>query len=239
MPPETWDARAAELPPRDVAICVVAESQDAAGRVASALVERGFAGAAPADPALLATRGESGPSRAVLWRPSPALVRAAPHLPARGRGLDVACGSGRHGAWLACKGIAAWGIDVLPDALARARGLAARAPVTAPVAFAVADATRPLPFADGTFDVVCGFRYLDRALFARLHALLAPGGVLVWETFLVAQAQFGRPTDPRHLLAPGELERLVRDAGLAPLATHESVPPGGPALASVVAVRAA
>jgi SAM-dependent methyltransferase len=199
------------------------------------LRERGFAGATAADAALLAAREETGPSRGVLWRPSAALLRAAPHLPAHGRALEVACGSGRNATWLACRGLTTWGVDLLPDALVRARGVAAHAPLAAPIAFAVADATRPLPFPAGMFDVVCGIRYLDRALFPRLARLLAPSGVLVWETFLEAQARFGRPRRPEHLLAEGELERLCRAAGLTAVLVQETIPPGGPALAAIVA----
>ncbi len=235
LPAAAWDERAAELPPRDARICIVAEDATAAERAAETLRDRGFAGAVAADAALLAARAETGPARAVLWMPSPALVAAAAHLPVRGRALDVACGSGRNATWLACRGLATWGIDLLPDALVRARGVASHAPHAGPIAFAVADATRPLPFRDGTFDVVCGFRYLDRALFPRLARLLRPGGVLVWETFLEAQAQFGRPRRPEHLLAEGELERLCRAAGLATLRVEEVVAPGGPALAAIVA----
>jgi len=235
LPAAAWDARAAELPPRDATFCIVAEDAAAAERAAQELRDRGFVGAVAADEALLASRAETGTSRGVLWQPSAALIAAAPHLPAWGRALDVACGSGRNATWLAGRGLATWGVDLLPDALARARSVAAHAPPGAAIAFAAADATRPLPFRDGTFDVVCGFRYLDRALFPRLSRLLKPSGVLVWETFLEAQARFGRPRRPEHLLAEGELEALCRAAGLATVAITETVAPGGPALAAIVA----
>ena len=59
------------------------------------------------------------------------------------------------------------------------------------------------------YDVVVVVHYLHRALFPALIAALAPGGVLVYETFTVAQAARGRPTNPAFLLEPGELPRLV------------------------------
>jgi SAM-dependent methyltransferase len=168
-------------------------------------------------------------------------------LPRGGTALDVATGSGRHAVALAMHGLRTWGLDLLPDALVRARRLAretarVRAAAGLPLAecaFARGDATRALPFAAGTFDVVCGFRYLDRARFPDFARLLAPGGTLVWETFTVEQRRFGRPQRAEFLLEPGELERLCEDAGLAVEAGGESVPPGGPALASVRARRRA
>jgi len=50
------------------------------------------------------------------------------------------------------------------------------------------------------------FNYLQRDLFAALEAALAPGGVLVYETFTRAHTQeLGHDVDRRYLLAPGEL----------------------------------
>ena len=51
--------------------------------------------------------------------------------------------------------------------------------------------------------------YLHRPLFPPLLAALRPGGVLVYETFTIAQAARGKPTNPDFLLRPGELRDLV------------------------------
>jgi hypothetical protein len=40
---------------------------------------------------------------------------------------------------------------------------------------------------------------------------LRPGGLLVYETFTVEQAAFGRPRNPDHLLHPGELQQTFAD----------------------------
>ena len=76
--------------------------------------------------------------------------------------------------------------------------------------------------------------YLHRPLFPALLAALAPGGVLVYETFTVAQAARGRPTNPAFLLEPGELPRLV--APLEVLAAREGDFEGR-MVSSVVAVK--
>jgi len=62
----------------------------------------------------------------------------------------------------------------------------------------------------GTFDAVLVFNYLDRASMPRILRLVAPGGLLMMETFLEAQREAGwGPTSDEHLLRPGELARLV------------------------------
>jgi hypothetical protein len=46
---------------------------------------------------------------------------------------------------------------------------------------------------------------LHRPLFPRLIAALAPGGLLVYETFGSGNERFGKPSNPDFLLRPGEL----------------------------------
>jgi hypothetical protein len=52
--------------------------------------------------------------------------------------------------------------------------------------------------------------YLHRPLFPALLDAIAPGGVLLYQTFMVGQERFGRPANPDHLLKDGELLELVR-----------------------------
>ena len=85
-----------------------------------------------------------------------------------------------------------------------------------------------------TFDLIVVTRYLHRPLFPRLVEALAPGGVLVYETFLVGQAERGHPRNPAFLLEPGELLRLVHP--LEVLRSREGDFDGA-MLASVVARR--
>ena len=71
-----------------------------------------------------------------------------------------------------------------------------------------ADLTRsPLP--GDRFDLIVVTRYLHRDLFPTLRAAVTPSGVILYETFTVAQRAHRRgPTSPDHLLEPGELLRL-------------------------------
>ena len=47
--------------------------------------------------------------------------------------------------------------------------------------------------------------YLHRPLLPAIAQALAPGGVLIYETFARGNERFGRPHNPDFLLRPGEL----------------------------------
>ncbi len=123
------------------------------------------------------------------------------------RVLDVAAGNGRHGVLAAPLGAEVTLLDRDESGLGSARALAAGFGVTVEVR--VADLTRPWPDL-GVFDAILVFNYLDRDRMGDLFARLAPGGLLLMETFLEAQREQGwGPQSGQHLLRPGELGRLV------------------------------
>jgi tellurite methyltransferase len=146
--------------------------------------------------------------------------------------LDVACGSGRHALALATRGIATIGVDRDP---LRLRDLAQRARrESLPLRLVRADleAAPSPPWGSSRAGALLVFRYLHRPLCAALAESLRPGGLLVYETFTVAQRELGYgPVKPALLLEPGELpalfptlevlsfeEGLTRDARPAALA---------------------
>ena len=141
--------------------------------------------------------------------PSPFIVewigRIARERGPHPRALDVAMGRGRHAVALARSGFRTFGVDVAQDAVREAIAAARRQGVR--VDGWCADLTQhPLPRA--RFDVVLVCRYLQRDLFADLRAALAPGGVVIYETFTTAQRALGRPpASADHLLEPGELRQ--------------------------------
>ena len=144
-----------------------------------------------------------------IGAPSPWLQRWA-HLIAPGaRVLDLACGHGRHARWLAGRGAHVTAIDRDEAALAT---MATLAGITTLVAD-VEDGPWPLA-TDAAFDAVIVTNYLHRPLFARIAASVAPGGVLIYETFAQGNERYGKPSNPLFLLAPGELLGVARDAGL-------------------------
>jgi rhodanese-related sulfurtransferase len=156
-----------------------------------------------------------------LWGPSDWLVDHAAVLRGATRVLDVACGRGRHALLLAGAGFDVTALDRDPESLAHVARMADR--LQWPVRTISLDLeTFPAPSIEPAgFDVILVFRYLFRPLFPSLARALAPGGRLVYETFLKAQAAVGHPKSARFLLEPGELVGLLRSEGLEVVASRE------------------
>jgi hypothetical protein len=68
----------------------------------------------------------------------------------------------------------------------------------------------PWPYQGQMFAGVVVVNYLHRSLLPRLLEALAPGGVLIYETFAAGNERFGRPSNPDFLLKSGELLEAVR-----------------------------
>lgn len=134
---------------------------------------------------------------------------------AGGRVLDLACGPGRHAYWLHARGHAVTAVDRSAAALAS----------LAPLAAAGAEVLQaeledgPWPLAGRAFDAVVVTNYLWRPRLADTVAALAPGGVLLYETFAQGNETVGRPARPEFLLRPGEL--LQAAAGLRVVAYED------------------
>jgi SAM-dependent methyltransferase len=115
--------------------------------------------------------------------------------------LDVACGSGRHLRWFAQRGCRVTGVD---------RDATALEPLRDAGELLVADIENdPWPLAERTFDAVVVTNYLWRPLLPTLVASVAPGGVLLYETFADGNQTVGKPSRPDFLLRPGELLHVV------------------------------
>jgi SAM-dependent methyltransferase len=140
----------------------------------------------------------------LLAAPSPWLVRWSHLLAPQSRVLDVACGSGRHIHYLQALGHRVTGLDV--DTRAAQSWTPQSELITADLE------NQPWPLQGGQghrlFDAVVVFNYLWRPLWPDLLASLAPGGLLLYETFAHGQALLGRPRNPDFLLQPGELIAL-------------------------------
>ena len=130
-----------------------------------------------------------------------AWVQRWSHLvPAGASVLDVACGSGRHLRWFAQRGCRVTGVD---------RDAAASAPLAGIAEIVVADIEAgPWPLDGRQFDAVVVTNYLWRERLPDVIASLAPGGVLLYETFAAGNESVGKPSNPKFLLQPGELLRV-------------------------------
>ncbi len=61
------------------------------------------------------------------------------------------------------------------------------------------------------YDGIIVTNYLHRPLLPAIARALAPGGVLIYETFARGNERFGRPHNPDFLLRPGELLEAFAD----------------------------
>lgn len=132
------------------------------------------------------------------------MTRFAPLVPRSGTVLDIACGSGRHLRLFHARGHPVVGIDIDDRGVA---DIAAQRDVE----IVTADLEGgPWPLPDRRFAAIVVTNYLHRPLFPRLVGALAPGGLLLYETFAAGNGRFGRPSCPAYLLRSGELLELTR-----------------------------
>jgi SAM-dependent methyltransferase len=131
--------------------------------------------------------------------PSAWVRRFAPLIDPAGTVLDLACGLGRHARLFAAAGMRVVAVDRDPSAGAALAAVAG-------VDFIGADLEgAPWPLPGRTFGGIVVTNYLHRPLFATLAAALAPGGVLIYETFAAGNERYGKPSNPAFLLRPREL----------------------------------
>jgi len=145
-----------------------------------------------------------GPLAPASW-----LVLNADLLPTGGRVLDVACGSGRNALLLATAGFPVRAVDRDPNRIESLQDIAGRLGLGLDAEVLDLEA-EDVNLGSGIYSVVLGIHYLHRPLFPALIRSLAPGGILLYETFTEEQAQRGKPTCPDFLLKPGELRQLVK-----------------------------
>jgi SAM-dependent methyltransferase len=127
------------------------------------------------------------------------VTRWAP-LVERGPVLDVACGAGRHARLFLERKLPVVAVDREAQAIPGAE-------------FVQADLEdgRPWPFAGRRFGAIVVTHYLHRPLMGAIAASLEEGGILLYETFMLGNEKYGRPSNPQFLLRPGELLETFRD----------------------------
>lgn len=125
--------------------------------------------------------------------------------------LDLACGDGHNGLFLASKGFSMILADRSEEALQQARQSADSLGVVVTLRHVDLEKENANPFKYDVFSAVLVFRYLHRPLIPFIRKSLRSGGLLMYETFTTKQAQFGKPKNPEHLLNPGELLSWFQD----------------------------
>lgn len=147
-------------------------------------------------------------------RPEPWVVRFVPLVRPGGAVLDLACGAGRHGRLFLSRGHPVVFVDRDVAGVSDLRDAAG-----AEVVVEDLEAGRPWPFCGRTFAAAVVVNYLHRPLLPALIASLEPAGILIYDTFARGNEVFGRPANPDHLLAAGELLTMV--AGTMTVVAYE------------------
>jgi SAM-dependent methyltransferase len=145
---------------------------------------------------------------------------------AHSRVLEVACGSGGPACYVAQHtGCHLTGVDTTPEGVANARAHAASLGLAEKTTFIEADANKPLPFDDGSFDTLLCVDALNhlqdrRVVLADWFRVLTPGADLTFTdpvvvTGAVSNSEIALRASIGFFLfaAPGYNERLLGEAG--------------------------
>ncbi|MBK9305616.1 MAG: dihydroneopterin aldolase [Nitrospira sp.] len=148
-------------------------------------------------------------------RPASFLIQQLPRLPTTGKVLDVAAGAGRHTLCLASLGYQVEAVDRDSHALTQLSS-AAHARNLTEITTRTVD-LEPLPpqkpnLGQSAYDVILVFFYLTRPLFPHIIDALKPGGLLLYETFLIDNhLRYQHPRRHEFCLLHNELIRLISD----------------------------
>jgi len=134
------------------------------------------------------------------------ILRDKDHLiPKAGTALDLACGLGAGALYLARRGLTTTAWDISPVAIEalQKRTLTEGLVVNAEVRDL---SVEPLPVT--SFDLIYVANFLERSLCADIENALRPGGVLIYQTWVLGKVTNEGPSNPDFLLAENELLRL-------------------------------
>ena len=138
--------------------------------------------------------------------PSPFLFRELDRIKALSpgiRALDIACGEGRNSIFLAQSGFRVTGLDISDVGIAKGKRRAEELGLD--IDFHQVDLEGYQ--LEGCYDLVLNFNFLLRDLIPQEIAVLAPGGLLLFDTILAAPHLLAEH-NPAYLLQRGELVRL-------------------------------
>jgi SAM-dependent methyltransferase len=142
--------------------------------------------------------------------PSPWMIEHAALVPTGATLLDVACGYGRHAKFFAARGVKVTAVDRDEAAIASLRGIEN---LVAELRDIEGDevSAGAWPYGENAFDAVVVCNYLWRPTFARMLSTIKTGGVLLYETFMVGNERYGKPSRAEFLLQSNELLAHTRE----------------------------
>jgi len=114
-----------------------------------------------------------------------------------GNALDIACGTGRNTHFLAEKGFLVDAVDISDYALGEVKKLATINKIESDLDTYNLEVNK--------YDVIININYLNRRFFPQIKEALCSGGIVIFETFIVAHGDFNQPSNPEFLLRRNEL----------------------------------
>ncbi len=149
--------------------------------------------------------------------------------------LDLACGVGQNGLWLAQQGYHVDLLDISREGLARAQTTALERGLSN-VNFMLGDLDE-VALKNEAYDLLCVFRYLKRDLLPRIRMAIRGQGRVIYQTYTTDYLATRPTMNPEYLLRPGELERYFADwkilystelSGVAKLVAIKPMSPSNP-----------
>lgn len=125
--------------------------------------------------------------------------------------LDLACGDGHNGIFLALRNVPVICCDISEEALDRTGNLAQQHGAEVRLWQVDLEKEGVNPLTEDFYGGILVFRYLHRPLIPCIRKALKRGGILLYETFTIEQVKFGKPRNPDHLLKPSELREWFED----------------------------
>ena len=122
------------------------------------------------------------------------------------------------------------GVDISSESISTALESAEKANTT--VKAQVADLENNFLIRAETYDIIICFNYLQRSLIQQIKNGLRRRGMIVYETYIVDQVQFGAPRNPDYLLKHNELLDMFREFRC--LRYREGIFEGPRAIASII-----
>ena len=114
-----------------------------------------------------------------------------------GKALDIACGIGRNTHFIAENGFSVDAVDISDYALSQVKNLDKINKIEVDLDSYVIE--------QESYDLIININYLSRRLFPQIKNGLKKGGVVIFETFIVAHGDFSQPSNPEFLLEKNEL----------------------------------
>ncbi|MDQ7044119.1 MAG: methyltransferase domain-containing protein [Sulfurimonas sp.] len=114
-----------------------------------------------------------------------------------GVALDIACGTGRNTHFMAEKGFVVDAVDISDYALGEIKD------IKSIKKFDVDLDTYNLEI--NKYDLIVNINFLSRRLMPQIKEALRDGGLVIFETFIIAHGDFTQPVNPEFLLRKNEL----------------------------------